>query len=223
MSGDGVMQYANGSVYNGHWKEDKRSGNGTIIHPTGSKYVGNWSDDLLHGDGTYMFANGDVYKGKLENGYFNGQGSMRYVNGAVYNGTWANDKKNGDGKLIYASGKTMEGEWQDDEFKRSVATRTRSHELPVHPFQIEPGRRIEDKVALETHKSPAALITLSDGFVYNIQTALGLNSRIQYQIQKGNPPSHLYNTLLSEEDVSRLNDFLTLLSGGKKRRKRRVI
>jgi hypothetical protein len=143
---------------------------------------------------------------------------MTYANGDVYDGDWLRGNMHGPGRLTYANGRIMEGEWHDGEFKHSVANRTRSHELPVHPFQIEAGRKIEDKIALETHKSPAALITLSDGITHNIQTARALNERIQFQTQRGIPPSNLFNTPLSDEDVSRLNDFLTLLSGGKKRR-----
>ena len=244
-NGHGIRRYADGRVYEGGWVNAKRSGKGTITHPTGSSYVGDWLDDQMHGNGRYEFTDGDVYVGELQNGDFSGTGTMRYklgdgvynvyvggwrddlrnghgimtyADGRVFDGDWLRGNVHGPGRLTYANGKIMEGEWHDGEFKRSVATRTRSHELPVHPFKIEAGRKIEDMVALQTHKSPAALITLSDGITHNIQTAIALNERIQIQNQRGIPPTNLFNTPLSEEDVSRLNVFLTLLRGGKKRR-----
>ena len=50
-AGHGVMTYADGSVYDGQWKEDCRNGRGTLRTIEGSRYIGNWKDDLRDGAG----------------------------------------------------------------------------------------------------------------------------------------------------------------------------
>ena len=38
--GYGIYHYANGNIYQGHWKDDLKNGIGTMIYPSGSKYEG---------------------------------------------------------------------------------------------------------------------------------------------------------------------------------------
>jgi hypothetical protein len=51
MSGKGVLCYANGYVYNGNMRNDKRNGFGVIVNIDDSKYEGEWLDDMKHGSG----------------------------------------------------------------------------------------------------------------------------------------------------------------------------
>lgn len=43
------MTYANGSRYEGNFKNDKRHGNGTYEYATGKKYIGEWVNDKKEG------------------------------------------------------------------------------------------------------------------------------------------------------------------------------
>ena len=44
-SGKGKLIRANGDIYEGEWKEDKRHGYGVLLKSDGGKYEGNWKDD----------------------------------------------------------------------------------------------------------------------------------------------------------------------------------
>ena len=41
----GIMEYDNGRVYEGEWKDDLRNGNGYEIYANGVIYEGEWKDD----------------------------------------------------------------------------------------------------------------------------------------------------------------------------------
>ena len=43
--GRGRLVYSFGSVYEGHWGEDKFNGRGRMIHSNGDIYDGNWKAD----------------------------------------------------------------------------------------------------------------------------------------------------------------------------------
>ena len=143
--GQGKMEYTNGQVYEGEWKNGVRSGQGTHTTSSGNVYVGEWKDDKMEGQGTYTWPNGSSYEGEFADGHFNGQGTKKWEDGSVYVGEWKNDqldgqgtmkwadgrvyvggwkegKCNGQGTLTYADGRVYEGEWKDDKLVNSEAT-----------------------------------------------------------------------------------------------------
>jgi len=67
----GAKTYADGDVYEGEFKNDKR-----------------------HGEGKYTFADGDVYEGNWKDGKRHGEGKMTYADGSVYEGNWKDGKPN---------------------------------------------------------------------------------------------------------------------------------
>jgi hypothetical protein len=69
--GEGVKVFADGSRYEGQWKDGKKSGKGRYIYPDGDVYEGQWLDDKAHGEG--------FHQSKLSR----------------YNGQWAMDMKHG--------------------------------------------------------------------------------------------------------------------------------
>ena len=87
------MTYADGRVYDGEWKDDKRNGHGI-----------------------YTFANGDVYDGEWKNDTKNGHGIYTWKNGDVYDGDWKNDKKNGHGRMDYKNGEEYKVKLIDSDF-----------------------------------------------------------------------------------------------------------
>ncbi len=103
--GRGKMIYANGEIYEGEWKDDKRCGKGELYHQSlyskSYSYTGEWVDDKLNGQGT--FTDGYItYKGEFIGGKYNGKGTLvkkRYNTVATYtySGDFAGGKKHGQG------------------------------------------------------------------------------------------------------------------------------
>ena len=54
---------ANGSVFEGEFKDGKRHGFGRCIYAAGALYEGNWSDDKRHGLGRMEWSFGNSYEG----------------------------------------------------------------------------------------------------------------------------------------------------------------
>ena len=120
FNGQGTKTWANGTVEEGIWKNDKfqyanivsvdsKSASnlpkcpsdtdaqwhncfGTSTSPNGNKYVGEWKDDKRTGQGTFTFSWGGKYVGEFKDGNFNGQGTMTWADGTVEEGIWKNDK-----------------------------------------------------------------------------------------------------------------------------------
>ena len=80
--GEGVYTFADGAVYRGQYKGDKKEGDGVYTFTSDDVYRGQWKGDKREGDGVYTFANGDVYRGQYQG-----------------------DKKEGDGVYTFASGR----------------------------------------------------------------------------------------------------------------------
>ena len=62
-AGQGRCTYANGDVYEGQWREDKRSGRGWVQFKDSSFYEGEFVADMMEGQGKYRFSHGDVFEG----------------------------------------------------------------------------------------------------------------------------------------------------------------
>lgn len=99
-TGEGIMAYSNGSVYEGNWNQDKRSGKGIMTYINKNKFEGTFVNDTPN-KGTMAYENGDYYKGQFEQDNPSGQGSMDYENGNHYEGKWKNGLKEGKGNFTY--------------------------------------------------------------------------------------------------------------------------
>ena len=113
-NGQGKLEYSNGDVYEGAWKNDLREGKGKMTFANKSSYEGFWFDDEIDGEGTYNYFNGDVYEGRFKRGKKYGDGKMSYENGDKYVGEWKDDKRHGKGKLTHKDGKSFVGKWRKD-------------------------------------------------------------------------------------------------------------
>ena len=91
-TGQGRMDYANNTVYNGEWEDGCRHGDGTLS--TGS--------------------DGEMYEGQWMKGKRDGLGCQTYSVGNKYVGDWKDDVQNGDGVFTHHSGWTVEGKWERD-------------------------------------------------------------------------------------------------------------
>tara|TARA_B110000285_G_C14637682_1_gene386230 strand:- start:307 stop:465 length:159 start_codon:yes stop_codon:yes gene_type:complete len=52
-------------MYEGDWKNGKRSGYGSFRYTNGDIYNGLWLKNKKNGDGFMKYANGDVYNGNF--------------------------------------------------------------------------------------------------------------------------------------------------------------
>eukprot|EP00826_Nyctotherus_ovalis_P028695 TRINITY_DN2263_c0_g1_i5.p2 TRINITY_DN2263_c0_g1~~TRINITY_DN2263_c0_g1_i5.p2 ORF type:complete len:257 (+),score=29.40 TRINITY_DN2263_c0_g1_i5:410-1180(+) len=93
----------------GELKERVRNGYGVQRWPDGSMYKGHWRNNKASGQGRFVFPNGDVYAGEWEDNKANGRGVCTKLEGMRYEGMWVNDLQNGYGKEIWNNGSKYEG------------------------------------------------------------------------------------------------------------------
>ena len=107
--GKGSQVWADGSLYEGYWKNDKANGKGRLIHADGDVYEGEWRDDKAHGQGKYMHTDGAEYEGQWKEDKQHGKGKETWPDGAQYEGDYIEGKREGSGKYRY-SGATYDGQ-----------------------------------------------------------------------------------------------------------------
>ena len=78
--------YSDKSDYEGQLNQNKREGVGILEFTNGDIYLGEWKDDLFNGKGTYVFGYGDRYEGEVKGGRKEGYGEYFYASGNVYKG-----------------------------------------------------------------------------------------------------------------------------------------
>lgn len=83
----GAAIYADGSRYEGEFRNLMRHGKGKIAFAKGGQYEGDFADNELHGEGTLLFANGDRYEGGWRRNRPHGRGTSR-IAGRQNSGIW---------------------------------------------------------------------------------------------------------------------------------------
>jgi len=113
------LVFSNGK-YVGEVKDDKANGHGTRRWANGSKYEGEWKDNLFHGQGIHISYDNperflSKYEGEWKNGQRHGQGTvtMKNVNKYKYIGEWKDNAPHGQGTWMYADGKIIQGIFKD--------------------------------------------------------------------------------------------------------------
>lgn len=114
-NGVGTMQYQNGVVYEGGFKDGKRDGDGKYTNPAGIVYVGEFKNNHFSGKDKMTHIDGRVYEGEFKESNFDGEGVYIWGDGAKYSGSFkAGDFFTGefvapDGtKRLYNEGKRVE-------------------------------------------------------------------------------------------------------------------
>ncbi len=117
--GQGKMEYTNGQVYEGEWKNGVRSGQGRCTWPDGGYYDGEWANDKWNGQGTnYIGGSKDVsfYVGGFVDGERDGHGIYTWPSGDSIETEWVNGVKNGKGTYTWSGGTVAAGEYVDNEW-----------------------------------------------------------------------------------------------------------
>ncbi len=129
--GVGVLEYADGSKYEGNFNNGQLTGFGTWHFDNGEKYVGMFHQNYCHGRGIHYKKDGTKLIGVWERGTYigellseNGQegcilgncdqgvGTYIFKGGkAKYEGTFVKGKPNGQGICHYSEGNWYEGNW----------------------------------------------------------------------------------------------------------------
>jgi hypothetical protein len=133
QNGDGIFGYANGSKYEGKFKDGKPHGSGTFKDVNGDVYVGLFRNGLRSGQGTLYLTDGSKQIGIWKEGGFVGKpqeeygclqgdcanGRGTYVSkseGSRYVGAFQNNRPHGQGVMEYANGERYSGEWKNGQF-----------------------------------------------------------------------------------------------------------
>jgi hypothetical protein len=108
------MEYNNGFMYDGEWKDGKRDGKiGVLTYPNGGEtleYRGSFKDDKFDGEGVLAMRNGDRFEGMFSAGKLEGNGTHILNNGDVeYVGKYENGKPHGLGVKTYEDGGVYSG------------------------------------------------------------------------------------------------------------------
>ena len=135
--GRGIETFADGGVYDGEWRHDRRCGHGVYTWQWGDKYDGTWEDDVMHGDNVvHTFADGGVYRGAMRKGKREGRGHFFYSNGAELAATYHADLKV-KGLWLCADGEARAVRWElreaDAHASLSGVPHIRCVHLPTSP------------------------------------------------------------------------------------------
>ena len=105
-SGQGKLVHANGSVYEGNWVKDSREGFGSLA-AADYKYFGNWKRNAPEGLGTEV-SKTEVYTGNFLKGHKHGRGKLVSEN-YLYIGDFEKDAIQGKGVLVWKNSKVYVG------------------------------------------------------------------------------------------------------------------
>uniref|UniRef100_A0A2S2NC87 MORN repeat-containing protein 3 n=1 Tax=Schizaphis graminum TaxID=13262 RepID=A0A2S2NC87_SCHGA len=79
--GYGTMQWNDGAVYQGQWRNNEYNGQGKYVEVNGNFYDGQWRNGLKHGKGVYVFIDkGQFMEGVWINGVLK-LSIIRYIDG----------------------------------------------------------------------------------------------------------------------------------------------
>ena len=116
ISGACIIQYTNGTKFQGEWQDlEWKKGKmqiGKLI-----SYEGEFKNGEFDGEGVYVMHDGSRYAGQFQNGLFHGKGKLTSHNGITFEGTFKNGKRFGHGELVDPIRKlTYKGEFDDNEY-----------------------------------------------------------------------------------------------------------
>ena len=110
--------YKLGTIYEGYWKDDKKTGIGIEIKYDGTLYKGEFDNGKKNGTGIYYWKDNSVYFGEWQDNKCHGYGVFKNGNRSKYQGEFCYNKRNGYGELIkYDIGTFYFGYWSNNKRK----------------------------------------------------------------------------------------------------------
>lgn len=109
--GTGILYHHDGDIYEGDWQHNKAHGKGIYRHLEGAIYNGDWYDDKQHGNGKEIWKDGAVYEGEFINGFKCGLGTFKWSDGSVYKGEFKDNNIHGKGEYTWNDKRSYFGEW----------------------------------------------------------------------------------------------------------------
>ena len=104
-NGRGNKTFADGSRYEGGFKNSTMDGHGKFFYVGGDEYEGDFKGGVMDGKGKYFFSNGNSYEGDYKNGMKDGKGKFVIANGDYYEGDFKKNRQDGKGTYVFfASG-----------------------------------------------------------------------------------------------------------------------
>lgn len=122
-TGKGKLTIPNGPVITGEFKDGLADGYAKMDFLDGEVYEGEWKENKKHGKGVYVWPSGNErqqYTGAYKNGFMQGEGIMIYSSGKKYEGGFRKDTKSGHGKLTYSDGASYEGYFENGKWEGGV-------------------------------------------------------------------------------------------------------
>ncbi|MDB2544984.1 hypothetical protein N9X42_00085 [Candidatus Pelagibacter bacterium] len=89
-STENTLNYPDGGIYKGEFKDGVPHGTGTLKFPDGNSYIGQFKDGIINGQGTFMLKDGSNYFGEHKDGKPNGHGTLTLSNGEKRVGKFEN-------------------------------------------------------------------------------------------------------------------------------------
>jgi hypothetical protein len=113
--GHGKMVWADGSNFEGYWKDDERKEGTMVMAATGTVYRGKFVNDKPHDrDGMLLLPTMTIYQGQLSQAKTSPIALLMYPDGSIYYGQQSQFLRNGVGKMIEQNGGFFEGTWEAD-------------------------------------------------------------------------------------------------------------
>ena len=91
-STENTLNYPDGGIYKGEFKDGVPHGTGTLKFPDGNSYTGEFKDGIINGQGTFMLKDGGNYFGEHKDGKPHGHGTLTLSNGEKRVGKFENGK-----------------------------------------------------------------------------------------------------------------------------------
>lgn len=113
-SGIGILNFEDGSVYEGDFSENNINGIGSIIFNCNNnlitkKYSGEWKNNNIEGFGIMTWSDGKQYEGSFVKNCKHGFG-VYHCNNKIYVGYWKNNKLEGEVCIVYLLPKEYKNE-----------------------------------------------------------------------------------------------------------------
>jgi hypothetical protein len=111
-----VFIFSNGDKYEGEFRQlpgggMERCGVGTHTSADGTVYSGHWANDRMNKSGRIQFSNGACYEGGISDNQFHGHGRYTWPNGSFFQGTFVNNRMEGSGEFTDTDGQLWTGEF----------------------------------------------------------------------------------------------------------------